>query len=120
MLYNFILILENIPHKFFVKLQIGGATALIGDPSGKSTERPALPEEQVRANAQVITENIERIFRNHERYIWQKSKDAKALKPVKYCSYLPVSCRALCDTNTNFSGWLTMLTGTNTPVLFNS
>ncbi|XP_046642046.1 tyrosine--tRNA ligase, mitochondrial-like [Daphnia pulicaria] len=60
---------------------IGGATALIGDPSGKSSERIALPEENVKENTNVIGENITRIFQNHEKYIWEKNRGP--LKPVK-------------------------------------
>ena len=63
-------------------IKIGGATALIGDPSGKSVERIALPEEKVKGNIEVITENITRIFQNHEKYIWEKNRGP--LKPVKY------------------------------------
>ncbi|KAK4025619.1 tyrosine--tRNA ligase, mitochondrial-like [Daphnia magna] len=62
---------------------IGGATALIGDPSGKASERIALPEGKVRDNADVIAENITRIFQNHQKYIWEKNRDPNRLKPVK-------------------------------------
>ncbi len=66
----------------FMFIKIGGATALIGDPSGKSSERIALPEENVKENTNVIGENITRIFQNHEKYIWEKNRGP--LKPVKY------------------------------------
>lgn len=62
---------------------IGGATALIGDPSGKASERIALPEGKVRDNADVIAENITRIFQNHQKYIWEQNRDPNRLKPVK-------------------------------------
>jgi len=60
---------------------IGGATAMIGDPSGKNSERSALPEETVDKNSETISENILRVFQNHERHIWQKNRDT--LPPVK-------------------------------------
>ena len=41
---------------------IGGATALIGDPSGRNTERPLLTEEQVSLNSQGIVESISNIL----------------------------------------------------------
>lgn len=63
-------------------MKIGGATALIGDPSGKSSERIALPEERVKDNIDVIAENITRIFQNHQKYIWEKNRGP--LKPVEY------------------------------------
>lgn len=47
---------------------IGGATAQIGDPSGKTTEREALPRDVVKNNANGIRESLYRIFANHELY----------------------------------------------------
>ncbi|HEY7982651.1 MAG TPA: tyrosine--tRNA ligase [Ktedonobacterales bacterium] len=41
-------------------LLAGGGTSMIGDPSGKSSERPLLSEEQVRANAARIPEQLGR------------------------------------------------------------
>ena len=38
---------------------LGGATALIGDPSGKNAERPLLSEEQVSANGDAIVGQLE-------------------------------------------------------------
>ncbi|XP_054633762.1 tyrosine--tRNA ligase, mitochondrial [Dunckerocampus dactyliophorus] len=45
---------------------LGGATAQIGDPSGKATERPRLSPDVVKANTHSIRESIHRIFTNHE------------------------------------------------------
>lgn len=36
-------------------------------------------------NAAAIAENIQRIFENHQKYIWEKNRDTSKLKPVKYC-----------------------------------
>jgi tyrosyl-tRNA synthetase len=41
---------------------VGGATGLIGDPSGKTSERPLLSPEQVAANAEGIRENLSRFL----------------------------------------------------------
>ncbi|MEI6809851.1 MAG: tyrosine--tRNA ligase, partial [bacterium] len=41
---------------------VGGATGLIGDPSGKSNERPVLSVEQVEENIAGITENLSRLL----------------------------------------------------------
>jgi tyrosyl-tRNA synthetase len=41
---------------------VGGATGLIGDPSGKSAERVLLSEEQVRHNQEGIHENLSRFL----------------------------------------------------------
>ncbi|CAG5132949.1 unnamed protein product, partial [Candidula unifasciata] len=44
---------------------IGGATALIGDPSGKTEDRVALRAEDVENNVLAIMENIQRVVSNH-------------------------------------------------------
>lgn len=41
---------------------IGGATARIGDPSGKSTERPLLPPEAVEANAHALLNQVQKLL----------------------------------------------------------
>lgn len=41
---------------------VGGATGLVGDPSGKSTERPALSEERVASNVEGIRAILERLL----------------------------------------------------------
>lgn len=52
--------------------QLGGATAKIGDPSGRTTERDKLQESIVDENLQYIRKDIYRIFQNHEQYLWDK------------------------------------------------
>lgn len=47
---------------FCFDLQVGGATALIGDPTGKRADRPLLAEETVASNARSIAESVERLF----------------------------------------------------------
>lgn len=42
---------------------VGGGTALIGDPSGKSSERPVKPVEEIQANARAIRAQIEQVMR---------------------------------------------------------
>jgi len=41
---------------------VGGGTGLIGDPSGKSNERPLLGPEQIAANARAIRSQLERFL----------------------------------------------------------
>jgi tyrosyl-tRNA synthetase len=43
---------------------VGGGTALIGDPSGKSEERPIRPAEEVAANAEAIGRQIRSVMAN--------------------------------------------------------
>jgi tyrosyl-tRNA synthetase len=42
---------------------VGGATGVIGDPSGRRIERPVLPAEQARENARRVEEQIQELFR---------------------------------------------------------
>ncbi|MBM3192437.1 MAG: tyrosine--tRNA ligase, partial [Chlamydiae bacterium] len=46
-------------------LLVGGATGKIGDPSGKSTERPLLSEEQLQKNVDAIRGQLERLLDFH-------------------------------------------------------
>ncbi|XP_068459410.1 tyrosine--tRNA ligase, mitochondrial [Clinocottus analis] len=48
---------------------LGGATARIGDPSGKTSERERMSEDAVEANTRSIRESIQRIFTNHELHV---------------------------------------------------
>ena len=45
-----------------LQLLVGGATAMIGDPSGKSETRPALTLEQVNENAQTYFDQISKVI----------------------------------------------------------
>lgn len=45
-----------------LQLLVGGATAMIGDPSGKSETRPALTLEQVKENAQTYFDQISKVI----------------------------------------------------------
>ena len=59
--------------------QVGGATGLIGDPSGRTKERDKMAQETVAKNLCGISENLERISRNHELLVEEK----KPLPPLK-------------------------------------
>ncbi|TRY91471.1 hypothetical protein DNTS_027216 [Danionella cerebrum] len=50
---------------------LGGATALIGDPSGKQTERERLAADAVESNSRGVLESLQRVFINHELYFCQ-------------------------------------------------
>ena len=60
--------------------KIGSATALIGDPSGKTSERKPLETKETVENSKQIENNIRQIFENHENYIWKKENFRKDLK----------------------------------------
>ena len=57
-----------------VVILLGGATARIGDPSGRSSERILLEDEVIEKNIQGIRADIERIFNNHEEYFWSNER----------------------------------------------
>lgn len=56
---------------------IGDGTASIGDPSGKSTERPLMTQEEINRNADGISSDLNKIFANHFKYFWKRSSNHK-------------------------------------------
>ncbi|KAM6936990.1 tyrosine--tRNA ligase, mitochondrial [Xenentodon cancila] len=53
---------------------LGGATARIGDPSGKVSERERLSADVVESNTRSIRESVQRIFANHEMHFHDSSR----------------------------------------------
>ncbi|XP_043944036.1 tyrosine--tRNA ligase, mitochondrial [Protopterus annectens] len=47
---------------------IGGATAQIGDPSGKTKEREALAQDTISTNVTGLRDSLQRVFTNHNLY----------------------------------------------------
>ena len=64
-----------------IQLKVGGGTGRIGDPSGRTKERPLLKESDVDRNTKSIAECIERIFQNHQELVWRQKKK---LHPIRY------------------------------------
>lgn len=62
--------------------QLGGATGHIGDPSGRSTDRVSLDRETIDNNISCIKKNLETVFENHKKYIWDGDKNK--LQPIRY------------------------------------
>ena len=63
---------------------IGGATAKIGDPSGKTAERPSLDDETLNNNILGITECLERVFLNHQQmHSLTNHSDESTIIPVE-------------------------------------
>ncbi|XP_044736488.1 tyrosine--tRNA ligase, mitochondrial [Chrysoperla carnea] len=60
---------------------VGGATAQVGDPSGRLTERSEISKDIVQKNTERIHANIEQIFKNHEKYLWTDRGHQSPLKP---------------------------------------
>lgn len=62
--------------------QVGGATAQVGDPSGRSKERPLLEAKLIESNSSGISENLQRIFKNHQQVFWDKGNE-QPLSPLR-------------------------------------
>ncbi|XP_066174865.1 tyrosine--tRNA ligase, mitochondrial [Sylvia atricapilla] len=50
---------------------VGGATARLGDPSGRERAREPLPAGRVRAHARALRAGLERLFGNHRELFWE-------------------------------------------------
>jgi len=61
---------------------VGGATGLIGDPSGRKTERNQLGESVIDTNLKAIEAQLRRVFENHENCLWDTSKHKSPLAPL--------------------------------------
>ena len=68
-IYSYTRIRSIIHDILYMLLQIGGATARIGDPSGKTEERPQLEYETMKENIRSIKQSLERIFHNYNTHI---------------------------------------------------
>lgn len=66
--------------KIFI-FQLGGATGHIGDPSGRSTDRIALQKDIINHNIECIKKNLESVFENHKKYIWEDNESR--LRPIR-------------------------------------
>lgn len=64
---------------------LGGATGIIGDPSHRKTERKLINAQTVDNNLVAIQCQLERIFSNHQQYLWvYKKKQQKSLPQLRY------------------------------------
>ncbi|KAL7736589.1 hypothetical protein ACLKA6_015228 [Drosophila palustris] len=61
---------------------VGGATGLIGDPSGRKTERNQLGESVIEKNLQAIERQLLKVFKNHEDCLWDTKKISSKLEPL--------------------------------------
>ncbi|KAL7671570.1 hypothetical protein ACOME3_006464 [Neoechinorhynchus agilis] len=51
---------------------IGGATAILGDPSGHDKERVPLDDTRVVENSMAIQHTVKSVFDNHQKYFWKQ------------------------------------------------
>lgn len=61
---------------------VGGATGLIGDPSGRKTERNQLGQSVIETNLQAIELQLRRVFKNHEDCLWDTRNNKSQLAPL--------------------------------------
>ena len=59
---------------------MGGATAQIGDPSGKTKDRDKIKQSVVEENVVKIMENINRVVTNHSAFIWHDRKQLPSFR----------------------------------------
>jgi tyrosyl-tRNA synthetase len=73
---------------------IGSATALIGDPSGRSQERNQMNNNEIISNTEKIQNKIANIFNNHEQLFWTSDKmNQNSLLPrLKYNLLITILC----------------------------
>ncbi|XP_023304366.2 tyrosine--tRNA ligase, mitochondrial [Lucilia cuprina] len=62
---------------------VGGATGLIGDPSGRKTERSQLQDSIVEHNLEAIKKQLEKVFQNHLDCLWDDKKHKHPLPALR-------------------------------------
>ena len=69
---------------------IGGGTGMVGDPSGKRSERPVLPLEQVDRNAEAIRDQLARFlsFQGNEKNVARMRNNADWLRDLRLMDFL--------------------------------
>lgn len=67
----------------FLFIQVGGATGVVGDPSGRSQEREGLSMETLEKNKLRLKENLERIFQNGNELINSQTYSLSRTPPLK-------------------------------------
>jgi len=63
---------------------VGGATAKIGDPSGKSSEREAIGDDVISKNVEGLKRDLNAVFKNHqELFLRENAENGGKFKPLK-------------------------------------
>jgi tyrosyl-tRNA synthetase len=79
---------QQLGHK--IVLIVGGATAMVGDPSGKSETRPALSKEQVEENAKSYFEQMSKVLDVTNAEV---TNNADWLHPMSFTDLLKLSAQ---------------------------
>ncbi len=67
---------------------VGGGTAMVGDPSGKRSERPVLPVEQIDANAAAVERQLRRYLDFEGPQAARMVNNAEWLRPLRLLDFL--------------------------------
>ena len=67
---------------------VGGGTAMIGDPSGRSAERPLLSASEIDANAAKIDEQLNRVFKAAGTAAVSAANNALWLREVRMIEFM--------------------------------
>ncbi len=67
---------------------VGGGTGMVGDPSGKRSERPVLPREQIEANAAAMRAQLERFVSFEGKNAARLLNNAEWLRPLPLLDFL--------------------------------
>jgi len=67
---------------------VGGGTAMVGDPSGKRSERPMLPVEQIDANAAAVERQLRRYLDFEGPRAARMVNNAEWLRPLRLLEFL--------------------------------
>lgn len=79
---------QKLGHK--IVLLVGGATAMVGDPSGKSETRPALTKEEVEKNAETYFEQMSKVLDVKDAEV---VNNADWLHPMSFTDLLKLSSK---------------------------
>ena len=79
---------QKLGHK--IVLLVGGATAMIGDPSGKSETRPALTKEQVEENAKTYFAQMSKVIDISQAEFFN---NADCLHKLTFTEMLQLACK---------------------------
>ena len=70
---------QDLGHQ--VVFLIGDATALVGDPSGRSQTRPVLSQQEVAANAKTYVQQVSKILKTREKHVFQLRRNSEWFCP---------------------------------------
>src|SRR3989344_5486685 len=83
-LMAFLILRRFIEDKHKVVILMGGGTGMIGDPGGKSAERPLLDTDTVRRNSEAIAEQVKRLLGGADFMLLDNAEWLGNLNPIEF------------------------------------